>query len=404
MINTRTHAGRLFVFVVFALASAMSAPAADIQIVKSGSERTGIDVSAFVPGSTADGRLFLKTMEEDLENSGWFTITNGAAISAGGRWSLDGPKAECTVRHQATGQSYLSRAFLSRGTDVRRTAHEAADAIVQAVLKVPGIASTRIALIGRVEGRKNLYVCDADGRNLVRITDQNAPCLSPNWSPDARKLVYTSMHNGYPDVYLIDLGSYRRDVISRFPGLNSGAAIAQDGRRVALTLSKDGNPDIYVIHWPDGRLTRVTNTPRAVEASPAWSPDGSQLVFVSDRGDKPNLYIASADGGDARQITFQGSENVAPDWGADGRIVFSSRLGGRYRLCIYDAAKGVIESLPDDGANYEDPSWAPDRRHIVATRSVAFRSQVWILDSMGGPPRRLTLPAGDWYSPAWSPR
>jgi TolB protein len=389
---------------IASLVLAVSARGADIEVVKSGSEKTGVDLSSFVSGPTAEGRLFLTTLQDDLIQSGWFTITNGAAISAAGRWVADGPRAECMVRHQATGHSYLSRAFFSRGTDVRRTAHEAADAIVKAIVNVPGIASTRIAMIGRADGRKNLYICDADGQNLIRVTDQNAPCLAPNWSPDGRKVVYTSMHNGYPDVYLIDLGSYRRDAISRFPGLNSGADISSDGRRVALTLSKDGNPEIYVIHWPEGRLTRVTQTPRAAEASPSWSPDGSQLVFVSDRGDRPHLYIASAEGGESKQITFQGSENVAPDWGPDGRIVFSSRLGGRYRVCVYDPAKGVIEPLADDGANYEDPSWAPDRRHVVASRSVAFRSQVWILDTLGDPPRRLTSLAGDWYSPAWSPR
>ena len=72
------------------------------------------------------------------------------------------------------------------GVATGSTPQQVPDAIVRAVAKVPGIAATRIALIGRVNGRKNLYVCDADGRNLVRITDQNAPCLSPNWSPDAR--------------------------------------------------------------------------------------------------------------------------------------------------------------------------------------------------------------------------
>ena len=58
---------------------------------------------------------------------------------------------------------------------------------------------------------------------------------------------------------------------------------------------------------------------------------------------------------------------------------------------------------PADGADYEDPSWAPDGRHVACTRTVNHKAQVYILDTKGDEPIALTNYRGDWYSPSWSP-
>lgn len=380
--------------------------AADIEVVKAGAARTGVDISAFDAGGSPEGRLFAQTLESDLLRSGWFLVTNGGTIVVAGRWSsLGGARAECALRNRNTGMEYFTRGFAQRrGGDVPSAAHALADAIVETLIKVPGMASSRIAMIGKVNGKPNLYLCDADGRNLMRITNQDAPCLAPNWSPVGDRLVYTSMHGGYPDIYLIDLGSGRRTAVSRFSGLNMAGDISPDGQRLAMVLSRDGNPEVYVLNLGSGRLARITQTPRVTEASPSWSPDGNRLVFVSDRSGKPQLYVCMSEGGEARRLTFRGEENVAPDWGADGRIAYCSRRDGRYRIFVDDPSTGKSEEVPTDDANYEDPSWAPDRRHLIATRTQRFRSQLWILDTMGDKPRLLTSQDGDWYSPAWSPR
>jgi TolB protein len=125
---------------------------------------------------------------------------------------------------------------------------------------------------------------------------------------------------------------------------------------------------------------------------------------VSDRSGRPQIYLCHSSGGDARRLTFRGEENVSPDWGPDGRIAYSSRRDGRYRIVVDDPSTGKSEEVAADDANYEDPSWAPDRRHIIATRTKRFRSQLWMLDTMGDPPRLLTAQEGDWYSPACSQR
>ena len=102
---------------------------------------------------------------------------------------------------------------------------------------------------------------------------------------------------------------------------------------------------------------------------------------------------------------MRGTQNVAPDWGVNGLIAYCSRQNGNYQICVIDAGGGQEKMLTSDGARYEDPSWAPDGRHIVCSRSQNYHYQVYILDTMGDPPVCLTAgKKGDWFMPAWSPK
>jgi TolB protein len=88
----------------------------------------------------------------------------------------------------------------------------------------------------------------------------------------------------------------------------------------------------------------------------------------------------------------------------DGRIAFSSRRFGHYQICVWDPAKRKEAQITTDGADYESPSWAPDGRHIACARTVGYNSDVYILDTLGDAPVRLTRYQGEWYAPNWSRR
>ena len=389
-----------------ALAAGMAcgAWAADIDIVGSGASKLRIDLSGISAGGNA-GSEFKKALENDLKRSGWFVISapgqglisvNGSAAEGGGSVS-----AAISVQNRE-GRGFLSERY--SGPEARRLAHKAADDIVKAVKGINGIASTRIVMIGSVGGRKDLYVCDADGGSFTRLTQDNAVCLSPSWHPGGQAVVYTSYFEGNPHVYKVDLARKTRGKISGFPGLNAGASYSPDGSKIALALSKDGNPEIYTL-GADGRgLKRITMTRGASEASPVWSPDGNSIAYVSDRSGSPQVYVRGAAGGDDRRISNIGRENVAPDWSRDGKLVWSSKRGARYDIVVLDPKQGREIQVTSDGYDYEDPSWAPDGRHIVCSRTGGYHSEVYLLDTMGDPPIRLTAINGEWYSPAWSPK
>lgn len=378
---------------------------ADVRVEKSGADKIALSLSE-LRTSGAPGSVFARVLEEDLQRSGWFIVTRvpgaiavqGSAEAGAGRLIV-----QCRVMKRADGRCFLSEHYREPSGKAASLAHRVADDIVLAVKGVQGIASTRIAMVGARGGKRDIYTCRPDGSDMLQVTRDGTPCLGPAWGPEGRRLYYTSMHKGFPDVYAIDFSTTQRRREVSYPGINTGADMAPDGRIMALALSKDGNPDLYAIQLDTRRLTRLTRSPHASEASPSWSPDGLQLVFVSDRSGSPQIYVTDRGSGRQKRLTFRGRENVSPDWGPDGRIAFSSRRDGCYRLCIMDPATGRCEQLTTDYADYEDPSWAPDGRHLVCSRTERYRSEVYILDTMGDPPLRLTTLKGDWYSPAWSP-
>jgi TolB protein len=102
--------------------------------------------------------------------------------------------------------------------------------------------------------------------------------------------------------------------------------------RIAFVSTRDGNAEIYTAN-PDGtNQTRLTNTPDAQELTPAWSPDGTSLAFTRTVNREPNdtrpviadIYVVNADGTNLRAVTNGGGFNLSPSWSPDGRrIVFS---------------------------------------------------------------------------------
>src|SRR3546814_5751288 len=106
--------------------------------------------------------------------------------------------------------------------------------------------------------------------------------LSPSWSPDGRKLAYVSFEKGNSSIYIQDITTGSRALISSFRGINSSPAFSPDGRRLALTLSRSGNPEIYLMDLGSKALTQITNQ-FGIDTEPAWSADGSSLDRKSTR-------------------------------------------------------------------------------------------------------------------------
>ncbi|HAS82803.1 MAG TPA: hypothetical protein DCS43_09065 [Verrucomicrobia bacterium] len=383
--------------------------AQDITIVGAGTgDKISIATAGVNVGASTAERQFLQILQTDLKRSGWFTLgaAGASVIELQGNTQVNGSTLEvkCEVLNRATRKSYFARVFREAAAQPQLVAHKLADAIVEAVKGVPGIASTRIALVGSREGKKDLYLIGSDGGGLVQATRDGVPCLSPAWSPDARNIFYTSFLRKFPDVYRIDLGSGNRTRVSGYPGINSGAQVSPDGRHLALILSKDGNPEVYTQDLGSGRVTRITQTKHAAEASPVWSPDGQQLAYVSDVTGAPHIYIINRAGGSPTRITLQGSENVSPSWARDGRLAYSSRRGGRYQICIYDPKTRADRQVTKVSSDHQTPSWAPNSRHLVYARTDSYISCLYILDTEDDSQVKLTTSKGDWYFPAWSPR
>jgi TolB protein len=283
------------------------------------------------------------------------------------------------------------------------------DDIVQAITHQHGIARTKIAFVLVRAGAKELAVMDYDGYNVRQLTYDKSISVRPRWSPDGRKIVYTTyFKSGFPDVMEVNLYTGQRRRLANFPGLNSGAVFSPDGLNIALTLSKDGNPELYLMDVQRETLRRLTRT-RGAESSPTWSPDGQHIAYVSDDRGTPQIYSIDKEGGEPTRLTVSPSYNTEPDWsrppaGSDLKpmLAVTSRVGGRFQIGIYDSGTREVRLINDD-ADCEDPSWAPDGRHLVFQKTRQWRSRLYLLDVLTGEQVELPAVEGGASEPAWGP-
>ncbi len=370
-------------------------------------QKVALDLSGFSAESGAS-QIFQRTLERDISRSGWLSVAGkgrGEFVLSGKAEERGGVVlVECRVEDTGLRKSHFNKTYRAESAQVRGLAHRVAEEILFALTGRKGFFTARLVLIGTRSKASELYLADSDGEGLRQLTSDKSVSVGPSWGPDGQSLYYTSYRARFPDVYKIDLASGGRSRLAHYSGLNTGGAVSPDGRHVALILSKDGNPELYIKSLAGGELTRLTQTPRAAEASPVWSPDGNRIAYVSDQSGTPQIYVISRAGGAPKRLTSRGSQNAEPDWGSNGLIAFSSLLGGRWQVCVMDPDTFEVKTISPLDADYEDPSWAPDGRHLACTVSRRYRRSVYLLDSMGDPPVALIESSGDWYAPSWSPR
>lgn len=281
----------------------------------------------------------------------------------------------------------------------KKAVYDFVNAVVAYYTGAPGFFGQSLLAVARDGRGKSARVVSmtTDGDNITRVSRGNAIEMLPAWGPDG-KILLTSYAKGNPDLYIVSNGAGKR--IASFPGMNSGAAYCSANGRIALTLSKDGNAEIYTMN-PDGSsLSRLTNN-RAIDTSPAWSPDCSKIVFVSDRGGNPQLYTMNADGSAQSRLTTVGKYNANPDWGKNGQIAFTGRdeTGNLDIFIIRDDGSDLTRITQQQGRN-DQPTWSPDGRYLAFASTRDGSSRIYISTADGKSQSPATT-SGWFENPVW---
>lgn len=349
------------------------------------------------------------TRGSDIDYATWKQLRQdyivvGRTLDAGD----GGYRIEYELMDVARGERLLGQAITVRPNATRDAAHQMADAIYEKITGVRGAFWTRVAYVtasgrGR-DMRFALNVADADGWNPQVVVRSAEPLLSPAWSPDGRKLAYVSFERGNSAIYIQDIVTGGRELVSSFRGINSGPAFSPDGRKLALTLSRSGNPEIYVMDLGSKALTQITNQ-FGIDTAPVWSPDGASIYFTSDRGGRPQVYQASASGGGATRVTFEGTYNADPSISFDGKkIAVAQGAGNVYRIAVLDRSLGSPRwSTLSPGSLDESPSFAPNASMILYAAREGRRGVLYAVSADGRVRQRLVLADGDVREPAWGP-
>jgi TolB protein len=290
--------------------------------------------------------------------------------------------------------------FMGSAQNYRTMAHRMAADLLLNLTGEKGVFESKIAYSAQIGNKHDIYICDFDGYNPVKITDDYFLNQMPAWSNTGDRIYFTSDRKGSHDLYCYVFEKNEVYSISNREGLNYAAAPSPDGKYIAVTLSLPGNSEIYLLDT-SGRIMRRLTHSWAIDTSPAWSPNSREIAFISDRVGNPQLYVTEVDGINTRRLTYYGDYIADPAWSPRGDyIAYCSREAGQFQIYIVDITGQNAYKLTEIGSN-EAPSWSPDGLHLVYSSNVDGAYGLYVMNFDGSGKKKLNV-KGICKSPSWS--
>jgi TolB protein len=357
-----------------------------------------------------------------------YALKDGQLVLDTSFHDVSGKKKIFGTRYQFTANQYT------------RLVHTLSEDILKALTGEKGLFLSRIAMVCQSKQRKRnlpkeVYLVEPDGRNFIKLTNDNTISVTPSWSPDGKNLSYTQYEWIYArgkrwkgtvlKRHYLDTG--KRVPISAREGMNSGGAWSPDGKKIASTLSFTGRPEIYLIElanpnspqplsrnikWEKiGGGFQNANVNLLFEVEPSWSPDGQKMVISSARNRHPMIYVVDMNTYVAKQLTFAGIYNASPAWSPKGdKIMFAAQRleEGNFDLFLIDPDGNNLQRVtvgdrPGRKVNSENPSWAATGRHLVYASNDDGAYAIYLTNIDQTIKRRISPPGLSCTNPSWSP-
>jgi TolB protein len=366
---------------------------------------------------------------QDLDMSGFFVVAprslmDNAMLSEGvdrksirfDQWRSLGVEILCKAVVQEQGNDFSLEAFLYDANDGtllfakryraapqewRRVVHRLADEIILTVTGEKGIMSSRILFVAGDGRRRDVYVADLDGMEQRKLTNQRQIVVSPSVSPDGRYLSYTSYKDGRPNLYVVDLATNREVYVDRQEGMKVGASwIDRKTLAYAHTLGKFST--IYAVNVETKQRTSLLRK-EGILSSPAFSPDGSKMVFVSDMYGGPNIFIQDMASGEIKRLSYFGNYNTSPAFSPKGDLIaFISKTEGALELCVMKTDGSNARVLSDGGVN-DSPHFSPCGRYIIYSSQKGRKTSICLMLLNGENKRELKFTGAEETQPKFMP-
>jgi Tol biopolymer transport system component len=252
-------------------------------------------------------------------------------------------------------------------------------------------------------------IMNADGTQQTRLGGEIKGFRTGIWSPDEKKVVFTKEHESPTTMYLANGDGTGEITLPFFAGSIDWSPDSSRFVYNATPHNDASNSEIFVYSIDAKAATNLTNS-RSFDANPSFSPDGTKILFNSDRDGNAEIYLMNSDGSDVRRLTFHPAKEAFQVFSPDGtQIAFNSNREnenvGIYLMNVNDKLDPVRISDPAYNAEIRSGCWSPDGTKIVFTSDKdGEKYNVYTLDAERVEPK-MVYAAGeaDVRQPAISP-
>jgi len=225
---------------------------------------------------------------------------------------------------------------------------------------------TQLLVARGVPPRIDVFLYDASGTPVRRLTDHPNFDYQARWSPDGQRLVYVSVRENRQVILTMRPDGSELTQLTAGSAQNSEPAWSPDGRRIAFRSERDGNPNIYVMNADGSEQRALTSDPR-VEVGPNWSPDGTRILFTTILNGRADVFVMNADGSGQRQLTQTPTGHSRTGfWSPDGtRIAFSTNRDGNDEVYVMAADGSGARNVSNHPAADLPMGWSADGQELV---------------------------------------
>ncbi len=344
---------------------------------------------------------------ESIVYSDWTVI--GADHVVKGNIAVDGGKlrARMYLVDVVRQTSVLGKEYEGSTNDARMIAHRFANEILKYFTGSYGPFGTQIAFSTKVGRFKEIAVMDVDGSNIRQLTNERSLATSVSWNPNGKSLVFTSYRLRVPDLFSVDIFSRAVKQITNNGELELSPHYMKNGSVLLASVTEGGGDSHLVLIDNTGKLVRRLTPGRGViDVSGVWSPDESKIIFCSNRGGGPQIYVMNAGGGGVQRISFVTSNYcTSPAWSPKGdKVAYVCRADAGFQLFISNPDGSSALQLTSYGSN-EDPSFSPDGRYLAmsSTLGKSMTPSLAMIRVDGAALKQLTKSRSGDFEPSWGP-
>jgi len=254
-----------------------------------------------------------------------------------------------------------------------------------------------------------IYTVAFSTGDTAALTHLAANRWIPSWSPDGSKIAFNSDQDSTgQEIFVMNADGSLLHRLTNFLGQALCPSWSADGKKILFDFEGGRNPALYVMNADGSDTTRLAQGTHPFYQCPVWSPDGSRIAFVSaDSADVlyTDIYLLNADGtGEINWSHNPGRFDTQPAWSPDGtKIAFFSERNGLAGLFVMNVDGTGLKPLVTAPGNNTCPAWSPDGQWIAFTSTRDGQTELYAMALDGSSTRRLTDDSEEDICPRWQP-